>query len=70
MWRPTSEQEIVAAIEAGHLIENASFDAKAALPIKLAITADGGKRMNVKAPRLACMSIAMSRLSVCSRPTP
>jgi hypothetical protein len=32
MWRPTSEQEIVAAIEAGHLIENASFDAKAALP--------------------------------------
>jgi hypothetical protein len=32
MWKPTSEQEIVAAIEAGHLIENASFDAKAALP--------------------------------------
>src|SRR5215208_4473400 len=32
MWRPTSEREIVAAIEAGHLIENASFDAKAALP--------------------------------------
>jgi len=32
MGRPTSEQEIVAAIEAGHLIEKASFDAKAALP--------------------------------------
>jgi hypothetical protein len=32
MWRPASEQEIVAAIEAGRLIENASFDAKAALP--------------------------------------
>jgi hypothetical protein len=34
MWRPASEQEILAAIDAGNLIENATFDAKAALPAK------------------------------------
>jgi hypothetical protein len=34
MWKPVSEQEILAAIEAGNLIENATFDAKAALPDK------------------------------------
>jgi hypothetical protein len=34
MWMPASEQEILAAIEAGDLIESASFDAKAALPAK------------------------------------
>jgi hypothetical protein len=31
---PASEQEILAALEAGSLIENATFDAKAALPDK------------------------------------
>ena len=34
MWIPESEQEILAAIEAGDLVETASFDAKAALPAK------------------------------------
>jgi hypothetical protein len=34
MWIPASEQEILAAIEAGNLIENATLDAKAALPDK------------------------------------
>jgi hypothetical protein len=34
VWRPTSEQEILAAIEAGNLIETTTFDAKAALPLK------------------------------------
>ena len=34
MWIPKSEGEILAAIEAGDLIETANFDAKAALPAK------------------------------------
>lgn len=34
MWIPESEQEILAAIEAGDLIETASFDAKGALPAR------------------------------------
>jgi hypothetical protein len=34
MWIPKSEQEILAAIEAGGLTESATFDAKAALPTK------------------------------------
>src|SRR5215216_2436679 len=34
MWMPASEEEILVAIEAGNLIENATFDAKAALPDK------------------------------------
>jgi hypothetical protein len=34
MWIPESEQEILAAIDAGDLIETASFDAKAALLAK------------------------------------
>jgi hypothetical protein len=34
MWMPASEEEILAAIEAGYLIENATFDAKMALPDK------------------------------------
>ena len=34
MWMPTSERDILAAIEAGGLIETASFDAKVALPAK------------------------------------
>ncbi len=34
MWMPASESEILAAIEAGDLIETATFDAKAALPAK------------------------------------
>ena len=34
MWTPASEQEILAAIEAGDLVETASFDAKGALPTK------------------------------------
>jgi len=52
MWIPKTEQEILAAIEAGDLIETASFDAKAALPAKgkskdlaidvAAMSADGG----------------------------
>ena len=52
MWVAKSEQEILAAIEAGDLIETASFDAKEALPVKgkskdlaidvAAMSADGG----------------------------
>lgn len=52
MWMPASEQEILAAINAGDLVETASFDAKGALPAKgkakdlavdvAAMTADGG----------------------------
>jgi hypothetical protein len=52
MWIPETEQEILAAIEAGDLIETASFDAKEALPAKgkskdlavdvAAMGADGG----------------------------
>jgi hypothetical protein len=34
MWIPESEQEILAAIEAGDLVETAAFDAKASLPAK------------------------------------
>jgi hypothetical protein len=34
MWIPKSEGEILAAIEAGDLIETATFDAKASLPAK------------------------------------
>ena len=34
MWMPVTEQEILAAIEAGELLETASFDAKASLPAK------------------------------------
>ncbi len=34
MWIPESEQEILAAIEAGVLVETATFDAKASLPAK------------------------------------
>lgn len=34
MWIPESEQEILAAIDAGDLVETASFDAKVALPAK------------------------------------
>jgi hypothetical protein len=34
LWIPTSEREILAAIEVGGLIETASFDAKVALPAK------------------------------------
>ena len=34
MWMPATEQEILAAIEAGDLIETASFDAKVSLPDK------------------------------------
>jgi Putative DNA-binding domain len=34
MWIPASENEILAAIDAGDLIETASLDAKAALPAK------------------------------------
>ena len=34
MWMPTSEREILTAIEGGALIETASFDAKVALPAK------------------------------------
>ena len=34
MWMPASEQEILAAIEAGDLLETATFDAKKALPGK------------------------------------
>jgi hypothetical protein len=34
VWIPKSEGEIIAAIEAGNLIENATFDAKVALPDK------------------------------------
>jgi hypothetical protein len=49
MWRPVSEQEILAAIEAGNLIENATFDAKAALP-------DKGKSKDL-AKDVAAMSI-------------
>jgi hypothetical protein len=52
MWIPATEHEILAAIEAGDLIETASFDAKEALPDKgkskdlavdvAAMSADGG----------------------------
>jgi hypothetical protein len=34
VWIPRSEQEIMAAIEAGSLVETATFDAKQALPAK------------------------------------
>lgn len=34
MWVPASEQEILASIDAGDLVETASFDAKASLPAK------------------------------------
>jgi hypothetical protein len=34
MWVPKSEQEILAAIEAGDLVETAAFDAKGSLPGK------------------------------------
>lgn len=34
MWMPAAEQEVLAAIEAGDLVETASFDAKASLPAK------------------------------------
>jgi hypothetical protein len=34
MWMPATEQEILAAIEAGDLIETASFDTKVSLPDK------------------------------------
>lgn len=34
MWMPATEQEVLAAIEAGDLVETASFDAKASLPAK------------------------------------
>lgn len=34
MWIPRSEQEIMAVIEAGSLVETATFDAKQALPAK------------------------------------
>jgi hypothetical protein len=34
MWMPGTEREIMAAIEAGDLVETASFDAKGALPAK------------------------------------
>jgi hypothetical protein len=52
MWIPTTEQEILAAIETGDLVETASFDAKSQLPAKgkhidlavdvAAMTSDGG----------------------------
>jgi hypothetical protein len=52
MWIPATEQEILAAIEAGDLIETTSFDAKETLPTKgksndlavdvAAMSADGG----------------------------
>jgi hypothetical protein len=52
MWIPETEREIIAAIEAGDLVETASFDAKGALPGKgkskdlaidvAAMTSDGG----------------------------
>ena len=52
MWVPTSEQDILSAIDAGTLIETATFDAKSALPGKgkskdlaidvAAMSADGG----------------------------
>jgi hypothetical protein len=34
MWIPATEQELLAAIEAGDLVETATFDAKASLPAK------------------------------------
>jgi len=34
VWIPNSEQEIIAAIEAGDLVETATFDAKKILPAK------------------------------------
>jgi hypothetical protein len=34
MWIPTSEQDILSAIDAGDLVETATFDAKASLPTK------------------------------------
>jgi hypothetical protein len=34
MWMPATEQELLAAIEAGDLVETASFDAKASLRAK------------------------------------
>ena len=34
MWTPTSEQDILSAVDAGDLIETATFDAKASLPTK------------------------------------
>jgi hypothetical protein len=34
VWKPASEQEILAAIEAGDMVETPSFDAKASLPAK------------------------------------
>lgn len=34
MWQPTSESEILAAIEAGDLVETATFDVKRELPAK------------------------------------
>src|SRR5215208_1874326 len=34
MWIPATEKEILAAIEAGDLVETATFDAKASLPAK------------------------------------
>jgi hypothetical protein len=50
MWIPTSEQEILLAIDTGDLIETATFDAKASLPAKgkdlaidvAAMATDGG----------------------------
>lgn len=52
MWMPASEQEILAAIDAGDLVETSTFDAKQALPGKgkskdlavdvAAMSADGG----------------------------
>ena len=52
MWVPGSEQDILSAIEAGNLVETATFDAKAELPGKkkgkdlavdgAAMSADGG----------------------------
>ena len=34
MWIPKSEQDILSAIDAGDLVETATFDAKTSLPAK------------------------------------
>src|SRR5215211_1462150 len=57
----------VYCVQAHHTSQNTTTHSAAAYAkplIKLATTADGGKRINVKPARLACMSIAKSRLSV------
>lgn len=50
MWIPTSEQDILSVINAGDLVETATFDAKATLPTRgkdlaidvAAMATDGG----------------------------